>query len=220
MPSELTTGQRRLLQNKIHVAADAYADAGSRAQARFSSGWSAAIALARLLGGLPETPLRWWAAQPNGHLLLTAADDSYATSLLTEGKELSAVAALPIGWLAEERERALAWALRPLDHLLGCGGAAGGPWLSDGGGVTLRWQRVGEQIAHLFPLGYGPSAASRQDPHIYLAAGLAAAMTDRRRLNVADPKLERLLVSSLLSLPFWRRNCPPTREHADFDDLS
>ncbi|MCL4835558.1 MAG: hypothetical protein KJZ86_24170 [Caldilineaceae bacterium] len=219
MTKELSTAQRLLLQKKIHVAGNAYTDGGRRAQARFSNGWGGAIALAHLLGDLPEIALHWWAAQPNGHLLVTAGDDSYALLLAVDEREVGAVACIPIGWLVDGKEQALAGALRPLDHLLGCAGAADGLWLSDGGGITPRWQRVGEQIARLFPLGYGEDEASRQDPHSYLAAGLAAALTNRRRLNVADPKLERLLLASLLSPYFWQRNVPPAKMTADFHNL-
>jgi len=202
MPSQLSIGQRLLLQQKIHVAAGAYAQVGRGVQTHFSSGWSAAIGVAHLLGGLPEAAIRWWAAQPNGHLLLTAGDNAYANSALVDGEILYAVVAVPIDWLVEDETRALAAALCPLDHLLGCGGGDEG-WLSDGSGITPRWRRVGEQIAHLFSLGYGSNDASRRDPHVYLADGLALAMTDRQALNVNDPKLERLLAASLLSTGFW-----------------
>lgn len=206
MSSGLSDAQRLLLQRKIHVADDAYARSGRAVQTRFTSGWAGAIAIAHLLGGLPETAIRWWAEQPNGHLLLTAGDDAYKISSSVEGEALNGVAALPIGWLVEDEARALAAALRPLDHLLGCGGTAEGGWLSDGGGITTRWQQIGSQIAALFPLGYGASAASRQYPHVYLAEGLALALTDRQALNVNDPKLERLLSASLLSAGFWQNS--------------
>lgn len=206
----LSNGQRRLLQQKIHVAPGAYASSGLDVRARFASGWSAAIETARLLGGLPESALLWWAKQPNGHLLLTPADDSYAAVLSTDvlsvdGETWEGVAGLPLAWLLDdESARSLAAILRPLDHLLGCGGVAEGRWLSGGGGISPRWQHIGAQIAALFPLGYGASEASRQDPHRYLAEGLALALTDRQQLNVNDPKLERLLLASILSDRFWR----------------
>lgn len=204
MPTELSPGLHLLLQQKIHVAADAYARSGRDVQARFPSGWSAAIETARLLGDLPEDAIHWWANQPQGHLLLTTGDDSYADSLAVDEVELRGVARLPMAWLLEEPARALAAALRPLDHLLGCGGRADGRWLSDGGGISPRWQRVGSQIAALFALGYGATEVSRRDPHAYLAEGLALALRDHRQLNAQDPKLERLLSASLLSNGFWR----------------
>ncbi len=204
MPAPASNPRQLLLHRKIHVADGAYTQSGRGVRARFSSGWSAAIELADRLADLPEAAIDWWAAQPNGHLLLTAADDTYATSLLVEGEIVQGVAALPIFWLIEDPSRALAAALRPLDHLLGCAGEKNGPWLSDGGGITPRWQWIGEQISRLFPLGYGGTEASRQDPHAYLAQGFALALTDRRSLNAADPKLERLIGASLLSPGFWK----------------
>ncbi|MBX3049828.1 MAG: hypothetical protein KF753_00065 [Caldilineaceae bacterium] len=203
MPSHLSTGQRLLLQKKIHVDADAYAQSSRAVQRRFPSGWSAAIETARVLGSLPEEALLWWAEQHDGHLRLTANGDGYADFCVVNGEELVGVADLPMDWLLAEPLQTLASCLRPLDHLLGCGCGTGG-WLSDGGGITPRWQQVGRQIVHLFSLGYGRTEASRADPHIYLAQGLALAITNRRTLNAADPKLERLLGASLLSPGFWR----------------
>lgn len=201
MSSALSSGQRLLLQRKIHVAEGAYAASGRVVRARFPSGWSAAIEIVGLLGGLPETAIGWWAEQPHGHLLLTADDDSYAASVSVDGEEWRGVARLPMAWLVDDPARALAAALRPLDHLLGDG--EDGRWLSDGGGISPRWEQVGAQIAALFALGYGATEASRIDPRVYLAEGLALALRDRRRLNGLDPKLERLLGASLLSDGFW-----------------
>ncbi len=203
MPTELSPGLRLLLQQKIHVAADAYARSGRDVQARFPSGWSGAIETARLLGNLPEDAIHWWAEQPHGHLLLTAGDDSYADALAVDEVELRGVARLPMAWLLDESARTLAAILHPLDHLLGCGGRADGRWLSDGSGISPRWQQVGVQIAALFALGYGATEVSRGDPHAYLAEGLALALEDQRQLNAQDPKLERLLSASLLSNGFW-----------------
>ena len=201
MSSVLSNGQRLLLQRKIHVAGGAYAASGRAVRARFPSGWSAAIEMIGLLGGLPEDAIGWWAEQPHGHLLLTADDDSYAALVSVNGEEWRGVARLPMAWLVDNPAGALAAALCPLDYLLGDG--EDGRWLSSGGGISPRWQRVGTQIAMLFALGYGASAASRIDPRVYLAEGLALALRDRRRLNGQDPKLERLLGASLLSDGFW-----------------
>lgn len=218
MLSALSSDQQLLLQRKIHVNEGAYAASGRAVQAHFPSGWSAAVEAARRLGGLPEDALHWWAEQPHGHLLLTADDDSYAALALLDGEERRGVARLPMGWLLAEPMRALAAALRPLDHLLGCDGRTDGLWLSSGGGISPRWQQVGAQIAALFALGYGASEASRQDPRIYLAEGLALALRDPRRLNGQDPKLERLLGTSLLADGFWRNFRAESSKRQDADD--
>lgn len=200
----LSQAQRLLLQHKIHVAPNAYAASPKPVQIQFSSGWSAAIEAAQLLGALPEDALLWWAEQPRGHLLLTGAASGYVDGAVIGEAEVEGVAQIPLEWLTGDVGVALTALLRPLDHLLGCGGAAEGVWLSQGGGVTPRWQRIGAQIARLFALGYGESEQSRRDHRVYLAEGLALALTDRHRLNCNDPKLERLLADSFLSPGFWR----------------
>jgi hypothetical protein len=201
----LTPGQRALLSRKLHTQPGALAHSGGDVQEQLSSLWQAAIALVLQLDGLPEEALHWWAAHPAGHILLTAHHSGYCEGTLVEDeRELTSVSRIPLQQIVFHIEQAAIAALFPLDHLLGCNGAPHEPWLSDGGGLTLYWQRVGQQIARLHTLGYGLSEPARQDVHIYLAEGLYLALNDRRRLNMNDPKLERLLKSSLLSTSFWR----------------
>ena len=229
----LSPGQQALLTQKVHVQPGALARSGGNVAERLPSAWHAATAMVRGLRGIPDEALHWWAAQPAGHIVLTARENRYETGSFCVGdRTLGAVSFISLNTLIaagaadaadrdaperemlpapEQRERSAAdlhpgWAraLLPLDHLLGCGGDAGGAWLSDGGGVTPRWQRVGRQVAALFPLGHGLSQVGRTDPHLYLAQGLFTLLRNRRRLNWADPKLERLLKASLLHRGFWR----------------
>lgn len=203
--AELTAGQRALLHQKIHIRPDALARSRGDLHERLPSAWQAAIEIAHSLRGLPEDALLWWAEQAAGHILLTADERGYRVDPVEHGDDLlRGVALIPLRQILGERAQAAMCALQPLDHLLGCGGADG-PWLSDGGGVSPRWAQIGGQIASLFALSYGLSEDARNDPHLYLAEGLWTAIHDRRRLNVADPKLARLLQSSLLSASFWRR---------------
>jgi hypothetical protein len=202
----LTDGERALLHHKIHVRPDALARSRGDVQERLPSSWQAAIEIAAQWRGLPEDALLWWAEQPTGHILLTAGESGYSADPLEHaGDMLVGVALIPLRQILYQRDQAAIHAILPLDHLLGCGGDGEGRWLSEGGAIHPRWARIGGQIADLFALGYGLSEAGRQDPHIYLAEGLWTAIHDRRRLNLADPKLDRLLRSSLLSAPFWRK---------------
>jgi hypothetical protein len=203
---QLTAGQRALLRHKIHVRPDALAHRRGDVQERLSSSWQAAIEIANQLHGLPEDALLWWAEQPAGHLLLTADESGYSSEPLDHAAgSLRGVALIPLRQILYDQEGAAIRAFLPLDHLLGCGGDRDGHWLSEGNSLYPRWSRIGGQIADLFALSYGLSEAGCRDPHHYLAEGLWTAIHDRRRLNVADPKLERLLKSSLLSAPFWRK---------------
>lgn len=199
--------KQALLSRKIHLLPDAYRRSPVEVRQQFASGWAAARRLADLLGGLPPNALNWWAAQASGHVRLVGGEAgfAYAEDGIPHGDVwLGAAVEIPLALLARQPDEALAGALLPLDHLLGCGGVAGGQWFSDGGGAGV-WQPVGQQIQQLFRLGYGLSPAGRQDPHRYLAEGLATALRDRRRINTADPKLDRLLQSTLLSEGFWAR---------------
>lgn len=202
--ANLTPGQRALLQHKIHVDPGAWQHSPLSIQRRLPSAWSAALRVAGQLRGLPDEALIWWAAQPHGHILLTANEDSYAHTYSAGTRTLTATALLALPTVLDQPTQTRILALHPLDHLLGSGGTAHGIWLSDGGGCTPRWQRIGAQIASLFPLGYGSSASARCDPHWYLAESITLALDDRQRLNVIDPKMERLLNHSLLDVGFWR----------------
>lgn len=202
--SQLSQGQRALLARKVHIQPGALAHSSGDVQERLPSSWHAAIDLVSRLHGLPDAAFHWWAEQPAGHVLITTGERAYITgSLDAAQQQLAAVTLIPLAQIVRQPQQAAIAALFPLDHLLGCGGAPHGQWLSQGGGLSRRWQRVGAQLARLFSLGYGLSQAARQDPRIYLAEGMITALHDRRRLNIADPKLERLLGASLLSEGFW-----------------
>ena len=105
--------------------------------------------------------------------------------------------------LATGSRRSLVLVGYMLDHLLGCGGAADGAWLSDGGGIRPRWREVGGRLRELASLGYSVSESGAHGTHAYFAEGLAAYCHDRRQLNVADPLLERLLHGTVMSEAFW-----------------
>lgn len=203
--TDLTSGQRALLQHKIHIDPGAWGQSDAGVRKRLASAWTAALHLADSFGGLPDDALRWWAHHPRGHVLLTADEEGYCTGDRTVGdRRVSALALVPFHRIVAQPKMATIRALHVLDHLLGCNGEPSGGWLSDGGGCSLRWQRIGSRIAAIFPLGYGISPTAQQDPHWYLAEALCMALNDRLQLNVADPKLERLLHQSILDAGFWR----------------
>jgi hypothetical protein len=203
--SSLSPGQRALLAHKVHIRPGALARSTGDVQQRLISVWQAATTLVAQLSGLPEESFRWWAEQPAGHILLTEEDHGYETGLLHVGEQqLHAVVLIPLSQILYFPQKAASRALFPLDHLLGCAGLSAGSWLSEGGGVDQRWQRIGTQLVHLYELGYGLSDEGRHEPRSYLAEGIVAALHNRRQLNTADPKLDRLLHGSLLSSAFWR----------------
>lgn len=202
--TDLTSGQRALLQHKIHIDAGAWVQSDASVRNRLTSAWTAALRLAHSLS-LPDDALHWWASHPRGHVLLTADEEGYCPGERIVGDcKLSALALVPFHHVLMQPKMATIWALHSMDHLLGCDGEPSGGWLSDGGGCSLRWQRIGSQISALFALGYGVSDAAQQNPHWYLAEALWMALDDRSQLNVVDPKIERLLHQSILNAGFWR----------------
>jgi len=120
-------------------------------------------------------------------------------------QELEAVAFISLTDLVEEPLRALHVVGHLLDHLLGCQGAPQGGWLSDGHALSPPWVEIGQQVPALFKLGYAIDQIAAANPRQYFAQSLAWYIQNRRRLNVADPLIERLLRQTLFSENFcWR----------------
>ncbi len=196
---------RRWVVQKVHVDPRALPSTSASEDPGLERPWQAALSLARWMASLPGEALDWWAQAAAGHVVLASDGPEYR---LLDADGRHAVVRIPALWTVQEPQRALSWALMPLDHLLGCWGKSDGRWLSDGGGIAQAWQEVGRQIARYFALGYGLTPDGQGDPHRYLAEGWAAALMAPRTLNTADPKLYRLLRATLLSPGFWRRHLP------------
>ncbi len=195
---------QRLLPHHIHLVPDLWHTAPAAAREYFPDPFAPARLVAARCARLPAALLDWWVGLPTGHVLITAQTSRYTVGQLAdEPRPLCHVAQVS---LSDTRTPALfLWLGQLLDHHLGTGGASTGGWLSDGGGIGPRWQAVGQRIQQLAGLGYGFSAAARADPHVYFAEGLAAYLHDRQALNVQDPKLARLLHSTLMDEGFCRR---------------
>lgn len=191
---ELLPEARTLLSRKIDADPVAFRSAASGVRAQLGSGWRAATLLAERLSLLPAPALRWWAHQERSRILLAGNGPTYG---------LDNICRIPLHWIVSNPREATIWALLPLDHLLGCGGAPQGQWLSEGGGISPRWQDVGARMYRLFSLGYGGSERAVSCSRFYLAEGLVQYADDRRALHASDPKLARLLNDTLLSPSFW-----------------
>ncbi|MCD6291060.1 MAG: hypothetical protein J7M34_11200 [Anaerolineae bacterium] len=202
--------QRAILRVKIHLAPNAQARLPTAFRERRvgRNAWAPARALADLLKPLPTEMLRWWEAQPTGHVLIGGRLSAYRPGpVQVKNRTLVNVAHVAPVDIAENRAAVWAALAGLFDHLLGCAGAPEGTWLSEGGGVSPEWQVVGRRIIELFQLGYAPGEASRS-PRAYFAWGIALYCTSRRDLNVVDPLLERLLHTTVLSASFWKRASP------------
>ncbi|MGC8838187.1 MAG: hypothetical protein ACP5UM_07205 [Anaerolineae bacterium] len=201
---------KRLLVAKVHLGPGAWNEMASGDRARFDNPWAVATFLGRHLTRLPAPCLEFLAGHPRGHLVISPESSRYAEGVHPVGRRtLCDVAFIGVRELAEARHGLWRPVGQLLDHLLGCHGEPGGPWLTDGGGISPLWEDVGRRLQALFPLGYGVDELARSHPHFYLAQSLGWYLLDRQRLEVADPLLTRLLRTTLLDPAFWKRASPP-----------
>jgi hypothetical protein len=194
----------RLSRDRLHVAPRAVELASAAARRCYRHIWAPIDDLLSRLAPLPSGLIRLWLGCPGGHIVLTHLPSRYEPGEKTlKRNPLRNVALVCVSDLAEPPLEALVPVGHLLDHLLGCGGEEHGTWLSEGGGCGPALRDVGQRILSLFSLGYGFDAAACQDPRDYFARSLALYLLDRCGLSVADPQMERLLRSSLLSEAFW-----------------
>jgi hypothetical protein len=195
---------RRLQASKMGIEPGLLRHAAPRIAGQYESQWAPVEHLAGYLAQLPVGMLRFLADHPRGYLLVSGESGYVAGAEDAQERQRTPVARFSLDDL-ESSLVCLTGIGRLLDHLLGCHGAPDGRWLSEGGGVTQELAQMGAEIGQLFHLGYGIDDESRQSPRSYLARSLAWSIEDRRALNVADPRIERLLTRTLLSEPFWKR---------------
>lgn len=198
---------QRLLPQHIHLVPDLWRTSPDHPTAAFSDPFAPARLVAARCACLPAALLDWWVSLPTGHVLITAHTSGYTIGLLPdEPRPLRHVAQISRHDIVSPV--LFVWLATLLDHHLGTGGAAARPWLSDGGGINARWREVGQRIRQLAGLGYGGSVESPTDPNVYFAQGVATYLENRHSLNVQDPKLERLLHTTLMDEDFCRRALP------------
>ena len=176
--------------------------ASPRLAVQYDSQWAPVERLAAYLELLPAGMLRFLSDHPRGYLVVSA-QSGYVAGEVTIGERVRTNVVRVSLLDLESPLTCISIIVQLLDHLLGCEGKPAGKWLSDGGGITPELASVGEEINQLFSLGYGIDEEATQNPHSYLARSLAWYIEDRRTLNVADPRVERLLKRTLMSELFW-----------------
>jgi hypothetical protein len=190
---------RALERDRLHVERQALAASSPQVRRRFEHAWAPVERLCEMLAAWPAGLLACWLASPHGYVVLTAGASTYVPAAVPWfDRELQAVSRVSLADLLGDGRAGLMVLAHLVDHLLGSHGTPDGPWLSDGAGITARLRAVGEQIARLARLGYGPT-----DPHDYFAWAFTSYWLDRRTLNVADPRVERLLQTTLCDEAFW-----------------
>lgn len=196
-------------QDWLHARARLAPDLLTRSPAwvrqRFDHAWAPMQALARQIDLLPAGLWGFLLSCPGGFALIVAAESRYAPGpAMIRDRAVDNVAYLSAADLASDNEHPLHVLGHLIDHHLGCGGDPDGPWLSDGAGLTRRWQEAGARLSNLFALGYGVDKVAQSNVRDYFAQSLALRCRDRQRLNVADPQIDKWFRSTLWDGAFWR----------------
>jgi hypothetical protein len=171
----------------------------------FDHTWAPMEAMARQIQGLPPA---WWdflLSLDSGFVAISRGDSEYVPGpARIRQQSVENVARVSVADLAQDNEQPLHVLGHLLDHHLGCGGAAEGRWLSEGGGLVPEWQRAGERLPRLFSLGYAVDNVAESSVQDYFAQSLALYCRDRQRLNTADPQIYKWLRGTLWDKAFWR----------------
>lgn len=171
----------------------------------FDHAWAPMEALTRQVRCLPrglwDMLLEW----DSGFVVICTADSRYEPGPATIRHQLvQHVAYVSVEDLAEDNDRVLHVIGHLVDHHLGCGGAADGLWLSEGGGATSYWQHAGERLPGLYALGYAVDELAQSNTRDYFAQSLSLYCRDRQRLNVADPQICKWFRTTLWEAGFWK----------------
>lgn len=197
---------KELKVRKIHVFPRLWSLLPREISARLASQWEPVDRLARLLLKMPVGALLFLLNSPTGVFIIHPSETRYVPGPVAAGKTRAENGVFASVQSLLDDEAAVLRAIAGLyDHLLGSMGAADGPRLSDGVGITPAWTEVGAQIVRLFPLGHNPDPICRRSPADYFAQSLALYTAEPRALNVADPNMHKLLQRSFFSETFWRR---------------
>ena len=193
-----------LWRDKMHVASRAFELSPPFVQDHFEYALEATDVLLDELRPFPTGLLELWQDTHRGHVVVTHRPSDYRPGPQSwRDGQLESVCYVSLGDLCEDKKRAMVAVFHLLDHVWGSWGAAGELWLSDGGGVTERLERVGQRFVKIQALGYGHEELGVSSAHDYFAHGLWMYFQARQRLNVLDPLLEKLYRGTLLRENLW-----------------
>ncbi len=171
----------------------------------FDHAWAPVEALSAQACLLPARVWDYLLNYTGGFAVICPGESYYLPGPATiRGQLIRNVAFVSVEDLAHNNDRPLHVIGHLIDHHLGCGGDLGGPWLTEGGGLTSDWQQAGSRLAGLYPLGYGVDEVACSNIRDYFAQSLAIYARDRQRLNVADPQICRWLRDTIFNDSFWQ----------------
>ena len=220
------SGGRRHTQSQPGPRSQDSAEAWLRARARlapnllsqsppwvrsvFDHAWAPMAALTQQVRPLPAGLWEALLGFQTGFVAIGHHESYYLPGPATlAGREVQNLAFVSVEDLARDNERPLHVIGHLIDHHLGCGGTPEGAWLSEGGGIRPRWKEAGGRLPRLFALGYAVDEVAGASVRDYFAQSLALYCRERRRLNVADPQIDKWLHSTLWPAGFWQTEGEP-----------
>jgi len=200
---------RQLITEKTYIERQALRLSPPAVRRHYDHAWAPVQQLEKVLRPCPEGLLRWWAESPRGYLILTHLPSHYVEgSQVVREETVENVAYVCLNDLHRDPQIALQAVASLLDHLMGSNGVPKGGWLSDGTGVLPALEDIGQKVREYAALGYLEDIVGLSDSRGYFAASFAMYLSNRRDLNIADPRIEKLLHTTLLSESFWKRIVP------------
>jgi len=185
----------RLIQ-RVHISPDALARSPGHVAEHFDTVSDALTATLALLRPLPPALIERWLAEPRGHVVIDAQKHGFAAGeCLFRGRALQDVAWLRLALLVDDPISYLTPAGWLIARIIGWGHADAR--------TDQRWRDFERGVLSGFAAGYGRSEAARADVNAYLAEGVAWYLADARSLNVADPRLYKLLRATVFSETFF-----------------
>lgn len=196
---------RDWLHARVRLEPDLLSHAPPWIRGVFDHAWAPMTAMAGHLQPLPPGLWDHLLGWERGFVFITTQASAYRPGPATlRHQPVINVAYVSVEDLALDNEQPVHVLGHLIDHHLGCGGDPDGLWLSEGGGVTARWQEAGQRLPHLYALGYAIDDMAAANVRDYFAQSLALYCRDRPRLNVADPQIDRWFRSTLWDEAFWR----------------
>ncbi len=190
--------QSSLLTPRVHIGVHVLARAPEAVRSRFATPGQVMQGTLAYLHRLPPALIARWLAQKGGHIVIDDARHGFEQGPCTfRGRELVQVAWTRIDLLVTDPITYLHPVGKLLAHILG--------WASTPQPQTQAWRDLVQGVQRGFDAGYGRSLAAQSSPLDYLAEGIAWYLVNRRALNVADPRLEKLLRATVFN-PSWYRH--------------
>lgn len=179
------------LYPRIHIQPEALTRSPGHVSEHFANPASALSGVLARLQDLPEPLLKRWLAAPWGHIILDNQQHGFVPGdNMFRNRTLVDVAWLKLAFVADGIRF-----LTPAGHLIAR--IAGWGQAPEAEPALRGWEQFESGVQSCFRAGYGISTKAQQDIGTYLAEGIAHYLSDRRSLNQHDPRLEKLLISTL-----------------------